>query len=121
MWDALLIYSQPKAKVIPSDELSDRPIQIIRSATSSIRGKYKRDFYPRQVKKPVASGYRGVTVTPSGRFEVTLYLKTRKLSLGTYDAEIDAALRYDSEAKKRLKHKAILNFPDIRKKQNEQN
>jgi hypothetical protein len=43
--------------------------------------------------------YKGVTIRPSGRFGVYIQNNGKPECLGTYDSEIEAALRYNERAK----------------------
>lgn len=61
-----------------------------------------------------ASPYKGVTWQRSvGRWQASIYVDGRQVSLGLYGHESDAALAYDRAARERWGSFARLNFPDV--------
>jgi len=70
------------------------------------------DVEPKRKNKRSSTGYRGIQKTSSGRFQATIGINSKKISLGTFDTAIQAALAYDQAAIKAGKKKSILNFPD---------
>lgn len=58
------------------------------------------------------SGYKGVILTRSGNWRASIGVNGKCISLGTFYSAIDAAKRYDEEAKKLYGEFAALNFSD---------
>ena len=57
------------------------------------------------------SGFKGVCLTKSGRYEVSIKVKGVQRSLGTFSSPIEAAKAYDRAAKKLFGEFARTNFP----------
>jgi hypothetical protein len=64
-----------------------------------------------QKKKAGTSKYKGVWLHSNGRWYAYLMESYKKHHLGGYATEIEAALAYDAEARKRWGEHAAYNFP----------
>ncbi len=53
--------------------------------------------------------YRGTNINPRGRFQAQINVKGKKISLGTFDLEVDAAKAYNAAAQKYFGEFARLN------------
>jgi hypothetical protein len=60
-----------------------------------------------------SSQFKGVTRQPDGRFRAQIMCQYKKINLGVFAAERDAAVAYDESARKLHGEFARLNFPDL--------
>ncbi len=68
----------------------------------------------RKQSNPASSIYKGVHLNiNTQKYESNIKFNYRKISLGCYDTELDAAKAYDAAAKLLFKEFACLNFPDV--------
>lgn len=66
---------------------------------------------PSKTAKVGASGYRGVTQNPRGRWQASVYFRGNQIIVGLYDDREEAARAYDKQAAWLHGDEAILNFP----------
>ena len=71
--------------------------------------KFREDWDKR--KQTTSSKYRGVVIS-GGRITCAIYIKSKRIYLGNFKSEEDAARAYDKAAKELLGIKAHLNFPE---------
>jgi hypothetical protein len=86
-----------------NDGLDNRR-QNLRFATHS------QNMHNRRKKRNTTSQYRGVWLT-KGKYESQLTHRGKRIDLGRFDSEIEAARAYDAAARKYHKEFARLNFP----------
>jgi hypothetical protein len=78
----------------------------LRFATSS------QNMHNRRKIKNTTSKYRGVWLT-KGKYESQITYRGKRIDLGRFESEIEAAKAYDKAAKKYHKDFARLNFPEF--------
>jgi len=88
-----------------TDSLDNRR-QNLRFATPS------QNMQNRRKKKNTTSQYRGVWLLSNGKYESQITHQGKKIWLGWFNSEIDAARAYDEAAKKYHGEFARLNFPE---------
>jgi hypothetical protein len=85
----------------------DNRRENLRTATRSENG------YNREKRKNTSSQYRGATLDKRcGRYDGQIVHNGKRIRLGRFDNEIDAARAYDAAAKKYHGEFARLNFPE---------
>ena len=65
-----------------------------------------------RLRKPGASGYRGVYLKADGKYEASIMTDYKRKALGVYEKPEDAARAYDKAAIESHKSFATLNFPE---------
>jgi len=101
--EAAIAYDRAVLKANQPTTLLNFPDMVHNLDVEPKRKKYKRS----------ASGYRGVTKTPSGKFVAQIYVEGKTKCLGCqFETAIQAALAYDQAAIKAGRKKSTLNFPE---------
>jgi hypothetical protein len=100
--------SWPKYQIdhINRDTLDDRWINL-REATGSQNNANKRVYH-----KPNSTGYKGVKLRASGKFQAEICVLGKQYNQGHFDTAEKAALAYDQAAKKHFGEFATFNFPN---------
>jgi hypothetical protein len=96
------------------DHINNNPLDNRRSNLRAITK--TQNSYNMSPKKNCSSKYKGVYKI-SGKqrpWRAHISYKRKRISLGTFENEIDAAKAYDEAAKKYYREYAYLNFPDIK-------
>lgn len=71
-------------------------------------------------RKDRSSKYRGIRLAPSGAFVAKISINGKRLHLGTFKTDKEAALAFDKAAKEHRGEFAILNFPETLTAQGDQ-
>lgn len=102
-----LIMGEPKGKIIDhinGDGLDNRKSNL-RLCTVAENCRNARRY------RHSKSKYKGISPTPSGRWQAKIHVNRRQITLGRFDSEADAARAYDAAAKIHHGEFARLNFP----------
>jgi hypothetical protein len=92
---------------INGDGLDNRKVNL-RLATAAQNSRNRRQC------RGKSSRYKGVSfIRPKGKFVAEITFNGKRMSLGHFESEAEAAKAYDEAAKKHHKEFACLNFPDI--------
>jgi hypothetical protein len=85
----------------------DNRLQNLRVATPS-----ENNHNARKTKSKTSSKYKGVDfVKPTKKWRARIAVNNKRLFLGSFDSELDAAITYDVAAKQYFGEFACLNFP----------
>ncbi|GLJ08170.1 hypothetical protein SUGI_0082750 [Cryptomeria japonica] len=87
--------------------------QIWRHSSNTNGGAAEEMWNNKASGKQLSSQYKGVVAQPNGRWGAQIYEKHRRLWLGTFNNEEDAARSYDTAALKLRGPKAATNFVPI--------
>jgi len=102
------IMNAPKGRLVDhrNDESLDNRRDNLRFATPS------QNMLNRKKKSNSSSNYRGVWLLPNGKYESQITNNGKKVHLGWFTSEIDAAKAFDEAAQKYHGEFAKLNFPE---------
>ena len=92
---------------INGDGLDNRKANL-RLATAAQNSRNRRQ------RRGKSSRYKGVSfIRPKGKFVAEITCNGKRMSLGHFESEVEAAKAYDEAAKKHHGEFACLNFPDM--------
>ena len=97
---------------IVADRIDHVDFNILNNSRTNLRGSSFSESEAH--KRPPRAGheYKGVRQKASGKWEARIKANGEEQHIGTFATEIQAALAYDQEAKKRFGEFAVLNFSE---------
>jgi hypothetical protein len=95
----------------PKSMIDHRDRNKLNNCRANLRHCTNSQNQANRVAMPHSSVFKGVTVQArTGRFESQIWHNNKRIYLGTFDSEVDAALAYDREALRRFGEFSCLNF-----------